>query len=104
MARVSEETINKLNDFIESLPKEARRKCALCNETLTHIVKTAEVKTGAPTATVTRALSKDFNKGASQNDKVNGRQLEARVRYHEGAVKIRNSDDCPACNGFGGKS
>lgn len=36
MGRVSAETIAKLNAFIESLPEEARSKCALYNETLNH--------------------------------------------------------------------
>jgi len=55
MARVTQESLAKLGAFIDSLPEEARGKCALCNETLTHIVKMAEVETGAGTATVTRA-------------------------------------------------
>lgn len=67
MPRVNEETIIKLQEFLDSLPDHARNKCALCNETLTHLVKSAEVQTGAGTATVTRELSKriddDIKKG-----------------------------------------
>jgi len=61
MPRVSQETISKLNDFLDSLPEAARAKCALCNETLTHIVKTAEAQTGAGTATVTKGLADRIN-------------------------------------------
>ena len=68
MPRVSEETIKKLDDFINSLPQEARSKCALCSETLTHIVKMAEVQTGAGTATVARVLSEKINENAAPVD------------------------------------
>ncbi|MFH2034718.1 MAG: DNA N-6-adenine-methyltransferase [Candidatus Margulisiibacteriota bacterium] len=84
MARVSEETLEKLNSFIESLPQEARSKCALCSETLTHIVKMAEVQTGAGTATVTRVLSEKLNENAAPGDRVSGEALNQRVRYNEG--------------------
>ena len=72
MARVSQETIEKLNAFIDSLPEEAKNKCALCNETLTHIVKQAEAQTGAGTATVTKVLSEKLNDGAADGDRVFG--------------------------------
>ena len=61
MPRVSKEALDKLQAFFDALPEEARSKCALCNETLTHIVKTAEVETGAGTATVTRELANRIN-------------------------------------------
>lgn len=61
MPRVSQETISKLNDFLDSLPEAVRAKCALCNETLTHIVKQAEVHAGVGTATVTKGLASRIN-------------------------------------------
>jgi len=91
MPRVSSETIKKLNAFIDSLPDEARSKCALCNETLTHIVKSAEAQTGAGTATVTRALSEKINEGAVHGDQVKSENLRARVRDHEGTLKRSNA-------------
>ena len=93
MARVSTETIKKLNEFIDSLPNDARNKCSLCNETLTHLVKMAEVQTGAGTATVTRALAERINETAAPGDRVSGKQLQDRARYYEGVDKIGNSDN-----------
>ena len=81
MPRVSKETIAKLNDFICALPEEAKGKCALCNQTLVHIVKQAESQTGAGTATVTRALADDINKTAAPLDRVVARSLEKKVHY-----------------------
>lgn len=94
MARVSQETIEKLNAFIDSLPTDARNKCALCNETLIHLVKTAEVRTGAGTATVTKALADKINETAAPGDRVSGEKLQDRVRYNEG-LKMGNSQDNP---------
>ena len=70
MGRVSEETLQKLQDFICSLPDEAKGKCALCNQTLVHIVKQAEVQTGAGTRTVTKVLANNINETAAPRDKV----------------------------------
>ncbi len=89
MPRVRQESLDKLAEFIGSLPKDARNKCALCNETLTHLVKTAEVQTGAPTATVTRALANKINETAVPGDVVSGEALTQRVRYSEG-LKCQN--------------
>lgn len=79
MPRVSNETINKLNDFLDTFPAEALGKCALCNETLTHIVSSAEAQTGAPMATVTKELANRVNDGAAPNDKVTGESLRQKV-------------------------
>lgn len=87
MPRVSQETIEKLNAFIESLPTEARNKCAICNETLTHLVKTAEVETGAGTATVTRVLAEKINETAAPGDRVIGEHLRDRVRKQEPVIR-----------------
>lgn len=95
MSRVSSDTIEKLTAFIESLPTEAKSKCALCNETLTHIVKQAEAQTGAGTATVTSALANHLNEGAAPGDVVSGSKLRDRVRYAEGSVKVGNSPNKP---------
>lgn len=93
MSIVTADTIRKLNAFIDSLPPEARGKCALCNETLTHIVKQAEAQTGAGTATVTRALAERINETAAPADRVSGKRLQDRVRYNEGRDKIGNSEN-----------
>ena len=93
MGRVSAETIEKLNDFISSLPEEAKSKCALCNETLVHIVKQAEVQTGAGTATVTRALSEEINTGAAPADVVSGSKLRDRVTQAERETNCGNPTD-----------
>ena len=87
MARVSEDTLKKLNAFINSLPTDARNKCALCNETLTHLVKTAEVQTGAGTATVTTALAEKINEGAAMNDQVGDEKLRDRVRKQDESIR-----------------
>ena len=86
MPRVSAETIEKLNEFFKTLPQEAQSKCALCNETLTHIVKTAEAQTGAGTATVTRELAERINEGAVEGDKVSSGALKQKVMRHEGLI------------------
>jgi len=87
MGRVSQETIDRLAAFIESLPPEARGKCALCNETLTHIVKQAEVECGAGTATVAKVLAEKINEGAAPGDVVTAEALEKRVKRNEGKVE-----------------
>lgn len=79
MPRVSQDAIDKLNAFIDSLPQEARNKCALCSETLTHIVKTAEAQTGAPTATVTRMLADRISDNAAPGGKVSGEALRQKT-------------------------
>jgi hypothetical protein len=89
--RVSKESLEKLNAFIDSLPVEARNKCALCNETLVHLVKTAEVESGAGTATVTRALADRINEDAAPADRVKPENLRRRVRYQEDDIRT----NCP---------
>ncbi len=92
MSRVKKETIAKLHEFFDTLPTEARSKCALCNETLTHIVKTAEVETGAGTATVTRELANRINDGAAPGDQVSGEALRQRAREASGEkTRIRSN-------------
>jgi len=93
LGRVSEQTIEKLNAFIDSLPVEARKKCALCNETLTHIVKQAEAQTGAGTRTVCRVLAEKHNEGAAPLDVVGDKQLQDRVRRHDGSDAIVSNQD-----------
>lgn len=86
MPRVKDETVEKLINWIESLPSEMKDKCALCNETLTHIVKKAEAETGAGTATVTKALADNINATAAPGDQINPEALHSRVRRHEGSI------------------
>ena len=82
-----DDTLAKIRDFFDGLTGEAKSKCALCNETLTHIVKMAEVETGAGTATVTKVLAEQLNDGAVEGDKVSGDALRFRVRNTEGRRK-----------------
>ena len=96
MPRVSSETLEKLEAFIDSLPAEARGKCALCTETLTHIVKTAEVETGAGTATVTRVLSEKINETAAPADRVSEQALRRRVQRNEEDNRPKRADTPPA--------
>ncbi len=79
MARVSTETLSKLQGFIDSLPDEQKNKCAICKETLTHIVKTGEAQTGAPRQTVSRALTDAYNENALPGDKVSPRSFERKM-------------------------
>jgi len=95
MSKPSQETLERLNAFLDSLPAEVKGKCVLCNETLTHFVKKAEAETGAPTASVTRELANRVNEGAAPGDVVSGKKLQDRVRYHSGADKVGNSEDKP---------
>ncbi len=92
MSRISQDALDKLNAFIDSLPSEARSKCALCNETLTHIVKQAEAQTGAGTATVTKALADKINTSSAPGDRVTPRQLEGRVVRQESVIPTKRGD------------
>jgi hypothetical protein len=94
MARLSPETTKKLSIYINSLPPEIYKKCALCNETLTHFVKQAEAKSGAGTASVTRALAEKVNEGAPPADCVSPGALRQRVLNKEGAI-CRNPTNKP---------
>ena len=84
MARVSAEQLLRLQAFFDTLPAEQKGKCALCNETLVHIVKQAEAEVGVGTATVTNALAEHVNATARPADKVSGGQLRDRVRRSAG--------------------
>ena len=88
-----EDAINAVREFFGALPDDAKKKCSLCNETLTHIVKLAEVETGAGTATVTRVLAEQINDGAVDGDRVSGDALRFRVRNAEGQRKSANGTD-----------
>ena len=89
MSKPSQETLKRLNAFLDTLPTEAQNKCTLCTETLTHIVKTAEAQTGAPLATVTRELANRVNDGSAPSDKVSGEALRQRTLEMSGE-KHRN--------------
>ncbi len=95
MAKVTKEAKDKLKEYIDKLSDDISKKCTLCNETLTDCVKKAEVKTGAPIATVARALAEKVNEGAAEADKVNGKALMFRVRNHEGKRKVANGNNKP---------
>lgn len=88
-----EDAINAVRAFFGELPADAKKKCSLCNETLTHIVKLAEVETGAGTATVTRVLAEEINEGAADGDKVSAKALDSKVRYHEGRKSRHFADN-----------
>jgi hypothetical protein len=87
MPRVSKDTLEKLKAFVDSLPMEAMGKCALCVDTLTHLEKTAGVKTGAPTATITRAFADRINENAAPWDRVSGEKLRDRVRKQDPVIR-----------------
>ncbi|OEU68430.1 MAG: hypothetical protein BBJ57_02375 [Desulfobacterales bacterium PC51MH44] len=91
--------MKKLTSVFELLPKEVKSKCALCNETLTHIVKKAEAETGAGTATVTDILAGEINKGAAPGDVVSGGALRQRVLGHEGSISRNPTNSQPQGNG-----
>ena len=91
--RKYDDTLAKVRDFFGGLTGEAKNKCALCNETLTHIVKMAEVETGAGTATVTKVLAEQINEGAAPGDVVSANALRFRVRVLEGKRKSANGTD-----------
>ena len=87
--KVTRNTLNKLQSFIDSLPEEAKSKCSVCNETLVHLVGSAMAKTGAPQSTVCRCLADDINKTAAPLDKVDGKKLRKKVDYHTKSKKIK---------------
>lgn len=93
MSRVSRETLDKLQAFFDTLEPEVQSKCALCNETLVHIVKLAEVKTGAGTATVTRELAARVNEGSAPGDAVSGKALEMRVSQKETDRNLKSHNE-----------
>lgn len=100
MGRVSAETIRRLNEFIDSLPEEARGKCALCNQTLTHIVMQAEAQIEAGKQTIVRALAEKINETAAPQDRVTPEALRQRVMEASGEKKRicsngTNSDQPP---------
>ena len=84
MPRVSSEQLKRLQAFFDTLPAEQKGKCALCNETLVHIVKQAEAETGVGTATAARVLAEKVNEAALPADRVTGGQLRDRVRRSAG--------------------
>lgn len=92
MARVTKEQQERLEAFLDSLPEEAQNKCALCRETLVHIVKKAEVESGAGTATVTRVLSERINKDAAPADRVSSEQLRGRVQREDGTICMKRAN------------
>lgn len=98
MPRVSADSLEKLNNFFESLPSEARSKCALCSETLTHIVKLAEVETGAGTATVTRVLAEKINEDAAPGDRVTPLALRDRVRTADQGRRPSQKEKMAQCH------
>ena len=87
MSRVSQKIIERLCQFLDSLPAEARNKCSLCNETLYHIVKQAKAHTAAPEGTICRAIADRHNETALPNDRVSANALRQRGLQYEGAKK-----------------
>ncbi len=56
----------------------------MCNETLTHIVKTTELETGAGTKTVYRAIAEGINTDAAPQARESLDQLNNRSIDNEG--------------------
>lgn len=98
MGRVSAETIRRLNEFIDSLPEEARGKCALCNQTLTHIVMQAEAQIEAGTKAITKALAEKINETAAQQDRVTPEALRQRVLRVSGGREDSKGADRTLCS------
>lgn len=80
MGRVKESVVEQVRALIAMLPAEAKGKCALCNETLTHIVTKIEVTAKAPLQTVCRELAAQVNEGAAPQDRVSEQAIRERVR------------------------
>ncbi len=99
MGRVSKKDIKTIVGFIDSLPEEQVSKCSICRETLTHIVTSAQAKTGVGIATITKKLADTLNENAAPQDTVTPRALEERVRRNNGSSPIptkrgnRNEDE-----------
>lgn len=84
MARVTAVQLYRLQAFFDTLPADQKGKCALCNETLVHIVKQAEAEIGVGTATATKVLAEQINETALPADRVTAGQLRDRVRRSAG--------------------
>lgn len=93
MARVSKEIKDKIEEYVNQIPFKKMNKCGTCTETLTHFTKQCEIETGGPTATITKYMSERINETAAPLDRVDGKQLQDKVRYHEGKDKIGISDN-----------
>jgi hypothetical protein len=87
--KVTQETIDKLEAFIATLPTEAKNKCSLCNQALVHLVGKTMAETGAPQSTVCRCLADSINETAAPLDKVNGKKLKDKVDYHTKGKKVK---------------
>ena len=106
MPRVSQKTLGKLNDYLNTISADTQSKCTLCRDTLTHVVNSAAAKTGAPVSTITSALAERVNNGASQWDLVTGQQLRRRVQRVDEGISPKRADktdsdiepkECPVC-------
>ena len=84
MARPTSEQLRLLQAYFDTLSTDQKGKCALCNETLVHIVKQAEAETGVGTATAARVLAEKVNETALPADRVTAGQLRDRVRRSAG--------------------
>jgi hypothetical protein len=84
MGRVKAETLKKLHAFIDDLPDDVRSKCALCNETLVHIVTTAEATVQAGTATICKALTDKINETAAPRDRIGSQELRQKALWQSG--------------------
>jgi len=94
MSRVKQDVVDQVRELIALLPIEAKSKCALCNETLTHIVKQIEVQANAPMRTVCRELADQINETAAPGDRVSVDALQDRVRTKEDGWRPAKMADC----------
>ena len=107
MARPDQATLDLIKDEVARIPPDRLSKCALCNDTLTHIVKTIEAKTGGGTATVARMVADEINKTATPGDRVSGEKLRNRINNQERVKCVNNTDKTPdpltwTCSDCGG--
>ena len=61
MGRVSKETIEKVENFVDSISEKDREKCNACNKTLTCIMSKGKDITGAGIGTISRFLADKIN-------------------------------------------
>lgn len=81
--RMSESNGN-LEEYFNLLPPGMKKKCAMCNNTLAHVVTQAMVATGSSERATVKVLADQLNEGAAQQDVVTAEQLRARARLASG--------------------
>lgn len=81
MARVKRETIEAIQEKIDSLPEEHVNTCGLCNRTLHDELTVISVQTGAPEMTVVREFAKRYNDGKRPEEQITPNAFKERIKY-----------------------